>query len=257
MKIMTWNVLNDAESWWDRIPGIIEVILKERPNVICLQEVPDGGRNTLKVELRKFGYTISGSSQCSRSDKSYVAWKSEAYDSIAFRTIKNIDVVSARLHDRVMNTNLVVYSYHGAWGADRTRSRLRETRSIMTTTDRNEDSSSIVEPGDLVYWAGDFNAEDNEKTMRIIHGLEEEPVFWTEFTRTMRNPPLSTTLTTGLGAQVALKNKIVSPENLPHRVIDHILVRGWMYGKIGGFRSLKTIDRDDLSDHSALIACTF
>ena len=257
MKIMTWNVLNDAESWWDRIPGIIDVILKENPNVICLQEVPDSGRNTLKVELRRFGYSISEPSQCKRTDKSYVAWKNNAYDLTASRIINNIDVVSVRLHDRVLDTNMVIFSYHGTWGADKTHLRVCETRAIMNATDRDEDSSSIVEPGDLVYWAGDFNAEDDEKTMRIIHGLEEEPVFWADSTRTIRNPPLRTTLTTGLGAQTALKKKIISPDNLPHRVIDHILVKGWMYGKMGGFRSLKTIDRDDLSDHSALVACTF
>ena len=384
MRIMTWNVLNEKKTWWDRVPGIIKAIRAEHPDVICLQEVPNAGFNTIKVALKRSGYDLSGAPEdVDRTDKSYVAWRTigdhplyswgrtygvmagidaaavilstskfvdpntryaSAYSRIGDSIANDPIGLEDKTHQEVLRTGIltrdgypvepfVVCSYHGAWGASAITDRATETsildeclcelvdpkhrvfftsngtiadlrkhRTIndsvnpvadvnMSSVDNTindmdgdgvfaaiEDNSEansensvdtvttmipddVNHPTRLIYLAGDFNAEDSESSMRTLYGTERAvtPTFWTDALRaaSVNDDSLAslntTSLKTGIASRIGLQHGIVHPELLPDRIIDHILVRGWMYGKSGGFKNLHHVEDDSLSDHAALI----
>jgi endonuclease/exonuclease/phosphatase family metal-dependent hydrolase len=236
---------------------IMEVLDFENPDCICIQEVLDAGKNSVRASLKRIGYDMSNGSKSATKDRSYVAWKTKDYHVIDERTIDDIDVDAVRLQSDT-NKTISLLSYHGLYGAEHSGGRLRELRSIMHLTDhRNPDSINASE--DDVYLAGDFNALPNEIGMRAMRGLEGDAVYWTDaFDASPRVRGLEdgTSIRTGLGLITALNNDVLIPASLPKRRIDYILHQGWSYGKPGGFTNLKGVNRDDLSDHVILIAET-
>lgn len=249
MRIATWNVLNDTESWWKRIPGIVGVIRRDDPDIICLQEVIDAGKNTMKIQLKRAGYEISEASDTNGTDKCYVAWKSDGYDLSGEYSISGIDVKIVRLATR-SGSRLFIASYHGLWGAERNHERTIEVRSIISWMEGH------TGPGDLVYLAGDFNARPYDHALKVLHGEEDDDTYWTDAASApvVRGLGHGTSLKTGMALKTAKRKSIIMPSALPDRTIDHILVRGWMHGKRGGFKALEARSFADLSDHALLMA---
>ena len=256
MKILTWNIMNDAATMNNRLPMILSAIQKIHPDIICMQEVLDTHVAIMKTELDHIGYAMNNGSNAQRTDRAYMAWRTDAFMPTNESTIDTIDATMMRfVSANDTHHGTVIISYHGLWGALNPKGRIDE---VLAINEASEIGHGFTEDGDQVYLCGDFNAQPMEKPIRILKGMEDEPIYWSD---SYDNPIVSgldhgTSLKTGVGADTATRAGIIMPEYLPCRRIDYIMHKGWSYGKRGGFKSLTGYTDDMASDHAALIAET-
>lgn len=198
---------------------------------------------------------MNNGSNAERMDRAYIAWRTDAFMPTNESNIDMIDATMMRFvsaNDKHYGT--VIISYHGLWGALNSKGRIDE---VLVINEASEIEHGFTEDGDQVYLCGDFNARPTEKPIRILKGMEDEPIYWSDsYDVPMINGlEHGTALTTGVGADTAARHSIM-PEYLPYRRIDYIMSKGWSYGKRGGFKSLTGYTDDMASDHTALIAET-
>ena len=258
MRILTWNVLKDLSTWWNRRDRIVRLITDRNPDVIAMQEVPDAGRVGMRFLLHMSGYTMDdGPIGLDGQDRSYVAIDSARYSIIGHHAIDGVDASIDEMVDRRSSRRSVVVSYHGAWGSMASGRRLLEVSSIskMVKSIKNGD------PDCPAFIMGDFNAVPAERSVRYMLGLDvgrgiDDCTYWTDAQiATETRLPYGTSLATGLGASTA-EAQGIRPSMLPVRIIDHIMSLGWNYGKNDGWYRFKAEYYDDLSDHALLMADT-
>lgn len=247
--------MNDAATMNNRLPMILSAIQSIHPDIICMQEVLDTHTDIMKTKLDHIGYTMNNGSNAERMDRTYIAWRTDAFMPANESTIDMIDATMMRFvsaNDKHDGT--VIISYHGLWGALNSKGRIDE---VLAINEASEIEHGFTEDGDQVYLCGDFNAQPMEKPIRILKGMEDEPIYWSDsYDVPMVNGlEHGTSLKTGVGADTAARHSIM-PEYLPYRRIDYIMHKGWSYGKHGGFKSLTGYTDDMASDHAALIAET-
>lgn len=256
MKILTWNIMNDTSTMGNRLPMILSAIQKIHPDIICMQEVLDTHVNIIRTRLDHTGYTMNHGSNAKRMDRTYIAWRTDAFMPTHESNIDMIDATMMRFASaNDTHHDTVIISYHGLWGALNSKGRIDE---VLAINEASEIEHGFTENGDQVYLCGDFNAQPMEKPIRILKGMEDEPIYWSD---SYDIPMISglehgTSLKTGVGANTAARTGIIIPEYLPYRRIDYIMHKGWSYGKRGGFKSLAGYTNDTASDHAALIAET-
>lgn len=258
MRILTWNVLKDLNTWWDRRDKIVNLITDRRPDVIALQEVPDAGKVGMRFLLHMNGYRMDdGPLGVMGPDKSYLAIDTTRHSIIGHHAIDGVDVSIDETVDNRSSRRSVVVSYHGAWGNMNSGRRLLEVSSIdkMVRSIKNDDIDCPA------FIMGDFNAVPAERAVRYMLGLDvgtsiSDCTYWTDAQiATETRLPYGTSLTTGLGV-ITAESQGIRPAMLPVRIIDHIMSLGWNYGKDDGWYRFKAEYYDDLSDHALLMADT-
>jgi endonuclease/exonuclease/phosphatase family metal-dependent hydrolase len=138
---------------------------------------------------------------------------------------------------RAPNNRLIfVCSVHLPWGAHNEVRRLEHSlyldmqiTEIMQTLPA--DSISIL--------AGDFNTNTNSESLRFLQGetaYSDRSTFWVDvwtekgegpgftFDPSVNNPNLNET---------AKRSGIISPELMPPRRLDFLLLKGWVFGRAG------------------------
>ena len=243
MKILTCNILNHAATIHNSLPMILSAIQSMHPDII-------------RTLLDHMGYTMNNGSNAQHMDRAYIAWRTDAFMPANESNIDMIDATMMRFvsaNDK--NDGTVIISYHGLWGALNPKGRIDE---VLAINEASEIEHGFTEDGDQVYLCGDFNAQPMEKPIRILKGMEDEPIYWSDSYDVPMVSGLDhgTSLKTGVGADTATRAGIIMPEYLPCRRIDYIMHKGWSYGKLGGFKSITGYTDDMASDHAALIAET-
>lgn len=256
MRLLTWNVLKNTDSWWDRRDAIIDIASSWSADIMAFQEVPDAGFVSFKYLMYKRGYDVDEGPSGVTGDRSYLAVSSSSCEFISHHQLDGIDVSIDRIRKRDGSwPDLVAASYHGHWGNEGSGLRLAEL-SIIDRTIR-----SLVGEDCPAFIMGDFNAVTSERATRYMRGLDvgmtpDDCTYWTDAqVATRTDIPGGTSLRSGLGAESARRMGI-RPSMLPIRTIDHIMSLGWNYGKNYGWRGFNAESYENVSDHSMLVADT-
>lgn len=271
IRIATWNILNRKDDYRERIGGIASALAEARADVAALQEVrlDCGADLTAAMEVAGYSLALLEGSENSpirgtdmepvSEDTVAVAWRSGAplrpYGGIS---VKQHGSMQAMSMDFMVNESslLTMVSYHGMWGHGRQMIRMREVSKLVSMLPGESDSHAVI-------LGGDFNAEPGERAIRYMTG--EEPgvggndwTFWLDAQDVMaslgRGKAKSTTICHGKGADT---NRLqgIDPMLMPERIIDHIMTRGYRYGRPGGFTAVSVADTGSmLSDHRLMTA---
>lgn len=271
IRTATWNILNRADDYEERLPGIAAALADRGVDVAALQEVRVDSPERLKSALAEHGYglaVLTGSEdrplrgtnrERVSEDTVAVAWRSAAplrpYGGIS---VKRHGSMQAMSMDFIVNESslLTMVSYHGMWGCNRQMMRLREVSELVSGLPSDSNSHAVI-------IGGDFNAEPGERAMRYMMGEEpgvgyDDWTFWLDAQNVMaslgRGRAKFTTICHGKGADT---NRLqgIDPMLMPERIIDHIMTRGYRYGKSGGFTAVSVANTGSvLSDHRLLTA---
>lgn len=255
---MTSNVLNNERNYDARTRRIINGVIRYHPDVICFQELRIDGMRGLESHLASKGFKLYNRSIIKNNpvDTVGIAVKS---NSSAMRVEMPVESESIALTMRVYGKSVGIASYHGYWGATGQAERYHETSSFGSLFD-----------ADVQVVAGDYNAVTEESAIRVMRGFESGESGWSYWmdAQSVMNGlhggrELPTTYSTGLGASTAAEHGIHAGL-MPERCIDHIMSRGFNYGKAGGYCGFEIIDwldssnghvqLDSLTDHRILLA---
>lgn len=271
IRTATWNILNRADDYEERLPGIAAALADRGVDVASLQEVRVDGREPLESALADRGYglaMLTGSRERPvrgtnmepvSEDTVAVTWRSDGplrpYGGIS---VKQHGSMQAMSMDFMINEKslLTMASYHGMWGCNRQMMRMREVSELVSGLPEESDSHAVI-------IGGDFNAEPGERAIRYMMGEEpgvggDDWTFWLDAQNVMaslgRGRAKFTTICHGKGADT---NRLqgIDPMLMPERIIDHIMTRGYRYGRAGGFTAVSVSNTGSvLSDHRLLTA---
>ncbi len=138
---------------------------------------------------------------------------------------------------RTPNDKLIfVCSVHLPWGAHNEIRRLEHLLYIDLQITKIMQS---LPAGSISILAGDFNANSTSESLRFMRGetaFNCKSTFWVDvwtekgkgpgftFDPTLNNPNLNET---------AYRSGIISPDLMPPRRLDYLLVKGWVFGRAG------------------------
>ena len=138
---------------------------------------------------------------------------------------------------RTPNNRLVlVCSVHLPWGA---HNEIRRLEDLLYIDMQITEIMQSLPAGSISILAGDFNATSTSDSLRFMRGetaFNHKSTFWVDlwtekgmgsgftFDPTLNNPNLNVT---------AHRSGIVSPELMPPRRLDFLLVKGWVFGRAG------------------------
>lgn len=293
MKIATANVLSRREDFTERIPAILDNLLRHSPDIILLQEVPDEHERTIKNLFREwnYGYAQRRTLVLNRRDTVGIAWNRATIDNdMRITEIGNVDALALEGYikpdgdavtlPKVGNENrqddrveFIVMSYHGAWGSLNQYKRLREVETLNDWAYRAshdpmdppyaDEGSSVP-----VFLGGDFNATDDERTIKYMLGQEpgsspDNYAYWTEVQNEMyalqggieECRPVPTSFTDGCAAHTGREHGI-DMNYMPARRIDYVMSLGYGHGRPYGFKRVDIIKKPLISDHAFIIADT-
>lgn len=162
-------------------------------------------------------------------------------------------------------------STHLSWGAGATAARLREALAIERLAVRlvgdDPDSPTPGRGVDPVVLGGDFNTTRSADPLRYLCGeavVAGRSTHWLDAWEAAGEGPGATSVPSDpFALHTARANGMAFPTGLPDRRIDHVLVRGWPYGRPGcpeaavvvGDRAVPTADGPQWpSDHRFVVA---
>lgn len=133
---------------------------------------------------------------------------------------------------------LIAVSAHGGWGGHREQTREKQFLLIDKQTEELESKYRGLGFDVVTVLAGDFNCEPDSSTIRFLTGkssLRGNSSYWVDaWNHTQSNNDGYTfDPYNKLAAKTAAAKDILFPEMMPYRRIDYILIRGWVYGKLG------------------------
>lgn len=271
IRLATWNILNRADDYRERIGGIASALAYAHVDVAALQEVRLDCRDELLAAMTAGGYSLAMLAGSEKQPVRGTNMEPVSEDTVAIAWRDNgpaspYEGVPANRHGlyQAMSVDfavtgggrLTMASYHGMWGCSRQARRLREVSDLAAGLPKESDSHAVV-------IGGDFNAEPHERAIRCMLGEEpgidgDDWTFWLDAQNVMtalgRWKPKHTTICHGKGADT---NRLqgIDPMLMPERTIDHIMTRGYRYGRPGGFTSVSMADTGSvLSDHRLMTA---
>lgn len=163
IRILSWNI------WMGKyLPKIIELLKRENPDIIALQEVvqnPDGTENTAEIIAKALGYhwVFANVMQFPLSEKP-LDWGEAVlskYDIVKFEVLElstNPRHIGLMANIRVNDTLLHVISTH-----------LTHTHQATSYHQQSEALSLVrLAPKDHAVIIGDFNAVPESKTIQIM-----------------------------------------------------------------------------------------
>lgn len=269
VRVGSWNILNRPLDYGERLTKAVDEIVGRGIDVAALQEVRLDRADMLRDLMQGHGYGSailrgSADSPVRGTDMEPV---SEDTVAIVWREGGKVrrlgdatQVGGAQMLSMDFTVRgggvITVISYHGMWGCSRQATRLREVSTLGASAPEESDSHAVIV-------GGDFNAEPDERAIRYMTGSEpgvdgDDWTFWLDAQSAMesvgRCRMRATTICSGPGTDTNLRMGI-SPTLMPERIIDHIMTKGYRYGRPGGFSSVSVIDADfPASDHRLLVA---
>jgi endonuclease/exonuclease/phosphatase family metal-dependent hydrolase len=259
LRVMSWNVWWRFGPWAERQPAIIDTIIAEAPDVLCLQEVWSDGETSLAgIVAERLGYhvALSDNSRTRRGDIGFhnavvSRWPITAIDS---RPLP--DSTGADGHRRALLVDLQtpwgawpVVSTHLAYRFDESALRTAQVQTLQRlVADRRGDPDHDL-PTIL---CGDLNAVPDSDEIRLLTGRRPGPpnlVFSDCWEQAGDGP----------GHTWRVDNPYQADTAWPNRRLDYVLVswprpkpvgnprRAWLAGvaPIGGVTP---------SDHAAVVA---
>jgi endonuclease/exonuclease/phosphatase family metal-dependent hydrolase len=253
LSFATWNILGDDLDRLARLTliaeeirdldfvAIQEVILDEKNGInsaLVLSELSDlkiascvSGEVTNRVTGQIQGTAILTKLEVVNSDITITAPPGSANGNSQEYTKYAAAIL------RAPNNRLIfVCSVHLPWGAHNEMRRLEH--SLYLDSQITEIMQSL--PADsLAILAGDFNTNTNSESLRFLKGetaFSNKSTFWVDvwtekgegpgftFDPSVNNPNLNET---------AYRSGIISPEFMPPRRLDFLLLKGWVYGRAG------------------------
>lgn len=269
VSIGSWNILKRPRDYDKRVRRMVDEVADRHLDLIALQEVRIDCADMLCNLFSNRGYgtailmgtkerPVHGTDMSTISDDTVaIAWREngQVYKKSEAKPIGEGQTMSMDFAVRDGGT-ITMISYHGMWGFSRQAIRLREVSMLNRWVGEGSDTHTVI-------IGGDFNAEPDENAIRYMYGDErgeasDDWTFWLDAQNVMeslgKGRICMTTLCHGPGSET---NKImgINPELMPERLIDHIMTRGYRYGRPGGFISMSVINTDrQISDHRLLSA---
>ena len=269
VSIGSWNILKRPDDYDGRAGEAVDEIAVRGLDLVALQEVRIDRANMLCGMFAERGYgtailrgtrdhPVHGTDMEPVSEDTVaIAWRE---DGIIRRMGEARPIGEGQMmamdftvHDGGIITMI---SYHGMWGFLRQTARLREVSTLNRWMDKGSDTHAVI-------IGGDFNAEPAERAIRYMMGEEpgaaqDDWTFWLDAQSVMGSLNggriRATTICRGAGSKTNAIMGIRS-EFMPERIIDHIMTRGYRYGRPGGFVSVSVGDTEKMvSDHRLLEA---
>lgn len=133
---------------------------------------------------------------------------------------------------------LIAVSAHGGVGGNREYTREQQFLLIDKQIEELEDKYRGQGLEVATILAGDFNCVPDSSTIRFLTGkssLRGNGSYWVDVWSHTQSDDTGYTFDphNKLAARTAATKDILFPEMMPYRRIDYILVRGWVYGKLG------------------------
>lgn len=259
IKIGQQNLLNKGE-YVSRYELLRET-LDDSYDLIAFQEVVDP--SLLRSVLEDLGYSYFN---CQVSfSKEMHGLPVDNYIAVASRTplepmaapLESPDTSIMGVETTIDGQRVVLITCHLAWGGEREIVRMEQVQAMDAAAKANRE----IDSRSIVVLAGDFNSDEDTRTMRFLRGRDfsldnSTSTFWTDAWECVgRNPEnWATTLhgTSPLGQATAIGAGVKDVKWLPNRRIDYILVQGWVYGKAGcpvNFGYITPPDGREVSDH--------
>jgi len=188
LNLMTFNLRYEnrnetgRRSWSRRVPGIVKMIWRERPDVFGIQEGLHGQLADLRVSLPEYSFVGGGRKDGKRSgeyagiffrkdrfeqDGSGMFWLSatpEKAGSVSWGNEIPRVATWVRLLDRVSGQAVWVVNMH----LDH-RSQPSREKGVKLVAERLVEMNAS---GDPLVWMGDFNATEQNSAVRFIKGDE-------------------------------------------------------------------------------------
>lgn len=269
VNVAQLNLLNNPDSFDKRLETLHSELQNRDIDFLCLQEVLVDKREQLEETLTGLGFVSSvygetvlnkhGHSGNAIFSKHSHTW----YEFVGFSSLgvdNTIPAVVART--KIFGTEVYVVTAHLAWGGNAEQVRLRQATLLSDYSERIYQQH----PGSVIVLTGDFNAMEDNSTIRYLTGKQEnhleKSTYWVDAYK--MHGSLDDWVTsdpcTFWGSSTARHVGILHPELIPSRRIDYIFSYGWCYGKPGSplsferFGTVLTGDEYELSDHYGLIS---
>jgi len=175
------------------------------------------------------------------------------------RESSRIVVASTMLHGKQVN----VASAHFIWGGTEEARRLAQAEMVDDFMAQLEEDN----PESISILGGDLNADPDSRSIRFLTGKDlnagdSRGTFWTDAWLASGSPrnEITTRYDVSQGIASARSARVLDALSIPPRRIDYIMVKGWVYGKIGyptNFDRITTVipafaASDTLSDHHGI-----
>lgn len=239
LRIASINLSNNTAFYRDRIKAVFFEAKKKDVQVLLLQEIAQGEKESLRtlaakagfehsyispsVVVRQHGSVGSSTGIFSRyplqnaDEMNLTAWAGSTKG--AYATVE-------------FNGNQVfLLSVHLLRGAENGYIRLKQATLI-------EETAARLSHGGKAIVGGTFNDIPDGDSVRYLKGQkassETKSAFWVDATEgsTIENQP-TTRYNSLLGREAADNNGIQFPELIPERKVDYLFSRGWVYGTTG------------------------
>lgn len=269
ISVGSWNILKNPDDYDGRAGRSVDEMTGRGLDLVALQEVRIDHADMLCGMFSEKGYgtailrgtkdhPVRGTDMEHVSEDTVaIAWREDGH---VRRTGKARQIGEGQMlaMDFIVHGggSITMISYHGMWGFSRQEARLREVSTLNRLVGEGSDTHTVI-------IGGDFNAEPDERAIRYMTGREpgiagDDWTFWLDAQNVMesldRGHVHSTTLCGGTGSETNERMGI-DPWFMPERVIDHVMTRGYRYGRPGGFVSASVINTDAwVSDHRLLQA---
>lgn len=188
LGLMTFNLRYEnrkeagRRAWGERVPGIVKMIWRERPDVFGMQEGLHGQVADLRVSLPGYSFSGGGRNDGERSgeyagiffkkdrfeqdeERSGMLWLSATPEKAGSKSWGNeIPRVATwvRLVDRVSGQALWVVNMH----LDH-RNQVSREKGVRLVAERLVEMNP---EGDPLVWMGDFNATEQNSAVRFVKG---------------------------------------------------------------------------------------
>lgn len=271
VRVATWNLLHNHTNYRERLEGAARVLAD--CDIVLLQEVARGEGYDAAWDLAELlDYDVA-----SEGHTSYAASWGHHNGTAILTRLPVLSTVRIPLEGGVVEeaaatwlmsrygTPILVVTAHLEWGAEKEHVRLSQVRQIDHVVEAMLANRPESDREPIVIFGGDFNTEYESDSIRYLTGksaVAGESAFWTdvwEINRDSGNPGYtSMPAKNTLAAEVAT-NRGLNPFYIPARRIDYILVRGWVWGRIGcpmnaDIRPALTSRGAAVSDHELLVA---
>jgi endonuclease/exonuclease/phosphatase family metal-dependent hydrolase len=134
------------------------------------------------------------------------------------------------------NRLILICSVHLPWGAHNELRRLEHSLYIDLQI---TEIMQTLPAGSISILAGDFNVNSNSESLRFLRGetvYKNKSTFWVDVWTEKGEGPGYTfepALNNHYLNETAYRSGIISPELMPPRRLDFLLVKGWVFGRAG------------------------
>ena len=255
------NILNKSEDALGRYELFIGALRRKPMDIVCVQEMTHP--EELAEMMKDLGYSHHVKTQMFMNK--HGVW--DCLGIFSRMPLEEIKFINPYERELIGATTVIdgkqynVFSVHLSWGPGNLLNRLKQVSLVDRIADVYEKNNS----GSVSIVAGDFNADAESRPIRFLKGWDladdgYSSTLWMdayEEAGSRSNWATSDHSVNSYGKKSALKNGVLDTDFIPHRRIDYIFSRGWLYGKNGypvEFGYIEDEQGREMSDHNAIYA---